>query len=382
MTVCEAAQSGDLEQLRALLEAGGDPNEEETEEVGPPLAEAAYYDHVEVARLLLDAGADLYTPTQGGETPLLIAVQRGSLSVFRLLVERGYQMDSARDNAAWMLTQAAGQGQLEMVRWLLAQGVEVDATDFQGCTALTRGAHSDHLEVVEELIHAGADVNHRDNDTETVLMWAADHAGNAAVLQALVLAGADVNARSDLDGTALAGTMRHGDLQMIQTLLDAGADVNAVGVLIRAAYNGYAAVVRLLLQHGADIHLTDIRGETALDIAKGRGHREVAHLLRQAQADRLLRATGNTYPPPRYSVGARVRTRTDVAYEGWVVLAEWHFKQGGYRYTIEIEGKNQPRKTVSKRIWEEDLEAIVDAPVPEGEARDDDRSRDGDAGCG
>src|SRR5690348_15032777 len=109
MSVSEAAASGDIQQLRALLNAGGDPNEQATEDHGPPLLEAAYHDHVEVARLLLDAGADLYAPDHGGETPLLMAVQRGSLGVFRLLVERGYQMDAVRDNAAWMLTRSAAQ---------------------------------------------------------------------------------------------------------------------------------------------------------------------------------------------------------------------------------------------------------------------------------
>ena len=62
MTVSEATATGDVALLRALLEAGGDPNEAETEEHWPPLLEAAAADHVEAARLLLDAGADMYAP--------------------------------------------------------------------------------------------------------------------------------------------------------------------------------------------------------------------------------------------------------------------------------------------------------------------------------
>ena len=42
MSVSEAASSGDVERLRALLDAGGDPNEPETDEHWPPLLEAAY----------------------------------------------------------------------------------------------------------------------------------------------------------------------------------------------------------------------------------------------------------------------------------------------------------------------------------------------------
>ena len=69
MTVAAAAASGDIKLLGALLNAGGDPNEAETEAHWPPILEAAYADHLETARLLLDAGADLYATNSGGETP-------------------------------------------------------------------------------------------------------------------------------------------------------------------------------------------------------------------------------------------------------------------------------------------------------------------------
>ena len=368
MTVSEAAASGDVEQLRILLDSGGDPNEPETEENWPPLLEAASNDQEEAARLLLEAGADMYAPNNGGETSLQKAVSRGSLGVFRLLIECGYQMNAERDNAAWMLTHLPPNGHLEIVRWLLAQGVDVDVTDFRGCTALTRAAHNDQLEIVEELLRAGADPNHRDNDTETVLMYAADHPGNAAVLRALIQAGAEVNARSNEEGTALSWSVSivgRGDPEMVQVLLEAGADVDALGVLTRAAYYGFAPAVRQLLKFGANIHVTDeaLQGQTALALARSRGHREVVNLLIQAEADQQLRETGRTYPPPRCPVGTHVQTLTGTPREGWIVLVEWHHKRGAYCYHIEVEGHTQPRKNVSGRYWEEDLEVIEDEHV-------------------
>ena len=53
MIVSEAAEIGDVEQLRALLEAGGDPNEPETEQHGLPLLEAASNDHNVVSSVWL-----------------------------------------------------------------------------------------------------------------------------------------------------------------------------------------------------------------------------------------------------------------------------------------------------------------------------------------
>ncbi len=59
MTISEAASIGDVETIRLLLEAGGDPNAAESEEFATPLLEAAQGDHVDAARVLLDAGADM-----------------------------------------------------------------------------------------------------------------------------------------------------------------------------------------------------------------------------------------------------------------------------------------------------------------------------------
>jgi len=285
MTVSEAAAKNDLESLRKLLEADGDPNEQETEEYWPPLLEASYADHVEAARLLLDAGADMYAPHSGGETPLLMAAQQGSARVFRLLVERGCLLDAAGENAPWMLTQAAAQGRLEIVKWMLDQGVAVDVTEHSGCSALTYAAHGGHIETMEELLRAGADPNHRDNDTESVLMWAADHPGNAAALRVLISAGADVNAMSDSGTTPLYWAVWSGkesDPEMLQVLLDAGADPNTPRVLSHAVYYGFTAGVAMLIERGADTSIPDANGETPLETAMSRGHRDIVKLLNKA----------------------------------------------------------------------------------------------------
>jgi len=113
--------------------------------------------------------------------------------------------------------------------------------------------------------------------------------------------------------------------------------------------------VKSIILHRDDINITDYNEQTPLAIAKNRGHRETANLLRQAEADRSLQGTGKVYPPPKYPLGTPVRTLTGTPREGWIVLAEWHHKHDRYGYTIEVEGTSQARKTVSKRYWEEDL---------------------------
>ena len=50
---------------------------------------ACEYDHLEVVRLLVDAGADKDKADDDGRTPLWMASQNGHLEVVRVLVDAG-----------------------------------------------------------------------------------------------------------------------------------------------------------------------------------------------------------------------------------------------------------------------------------------------------
>lgn len=287
MTLAEAAENGDVGQLKVLLEAGADPNEA-TGDDWPPLLHAAYADQVDIARLLLDAGADMYKPHSGSETPLLMAGQSGSIGVFRLLIEHGYKFDAERDNGTYMLT--CGR-HINIVRFLLAQGMEVNTIDYQGCTALTYAANRAKLDIMAELIRSGADVNHRDNNGETVLMWCADTAGNTEALRLLIEHGADVNALNvavepSAITDALSWTMWHGDTEMIKVLLESGAKVDQSDALVRASSKGFSSAVRLLLEYGANPLAADCYGNFPLNIARDTGNYDIMSILLAATANR------------------------------------------------------------------------------------------------
>ena len=79
----------------------------------------------------------------------------------------------------------------------------------------------------------------------------------------------------------------------IEFLLKRGADPNArasksrTTALMVAAYQGHESTVRLLLSKGSDANVT-IDGETALSIAKQKGHSEIIEVLRAASAQEAL----------------------------------------------------------------------------------------------
>ena len=54
--------------------------------------------------------------------------------------------------------------------------------------------------------------------------------------------------------------------------------------LTEAPSGGYAEVVKLLLDKGADINVKNSKGETALVIAKDRGQKEIVGMLERTGA--------------------------------------------------------------------------------------------------
>ena len=80
------------------------------EDLSEPLHWAARNGHEEVARLLLDWGADVSTAKSNGKTPLIWAVKNGHETVARLLVDRGADASTAETNVETPLILAEENG--------------------------------------------------------------------------------------------------------------------------------------------------------------------------------------------------------------------------------------------------------------------------------
>jgi ankyrin repeat protein len=95
-----------------------------------------------------------------------------------------------------------------------------------------------------------------------------------------------------LETTALIEAASRGKRAMVELLLKAGADVNKADSpsrttpLMGAAECGSAEIIRVLLAHNARAGLKNARGETAADIAKRRGYKDVAEILHTAPRER------------------------------------------------------------------------------------------------
>jgi uncharacterized protein len=181
-----------------------------------------------------------------------------------------------------------------VIQSLLQAGANVNQRDEFGNTPLMIAADRSNLAIVELLLAAGADVRATNESGFTALMNAADH-GNITIVKTLIKAGSDVRARSKAGFSALYMALRHvceNDRscdtikKLVTVLVDSGADVNACtipegeSVLMAAAALGNLQTVKILIDHGAVVNLTNSSGETATCLAHKEGFPQIVTLLK------------------------------------------------------------------------------------------------------
>jgi len=165
----DAAKAGDLEKVKALLNANPDLVNSKNTNGLAPLHFAAYSGHVVVVKLLLDNKADVNVTNKSGMTPLSFAVDAGHRDVAELLLTNKAEVDTKGLYGMTPLSDAAGGGDKEMVKLLLANKADVNSKDRNGYTPLHNAVIDGQKEVVELLLSNKADVNAKDNQGRTPL---------------------------------------------------------------------------------------------------------------------------------------------------------------------------------------------------------------------
>jgi len=135
--IAVTAQENNLELTALLLEEGAKVNIHGTHQGWTPLHLAAVYGRADIAKLLLDKGADIDCKDQINETPLHKAVSYKNIETTKLLLKRGASVNTKNEFGETPLHKAAINADSEMVIILLENGANVNEKDNDGITPLS-----------------------------------------------------------------------------------------------------------------------------------------------------------------------------------------------------------------------------------------------------
>jgi ankyrin repeat protein len=244
-----AARTGKLEAVKALLARGAAVNASERLRGQTALMWAVSERHAGVAQALLEHGADVRARSKRGFTPLLFAARDGDLGLARLLLAHGAAVNEADAEGASVLLVATVRGHVALARFLLDRGANPNA-DVAGYTALHWAAGTSET-------GSTYDLHQVESGEWAALQGIPTRDGKLALIGALLTHGANPNAQVVKDPP------RFGYSQFKRQYL-----IGATPLYL-AAQAGDVDVMRLLIERGANPHLTAIDNTPALIVAAG-----------------------------------------------------------------------------------------------------------------
>jgi ankyrin repeat protein len=219
--LADASNFGYLEIARLLIDGGADVSAADDVEL-TPLHCASYTGHQAIARLLIDRGANVSAAKKDGRTPLHLALESRHEAIARLLIESGANVSAADEDGATPLRMAVANGDEAVVWLLINRGAEVSATDEDGGTPLHLAARYGREAVARLLIDCGADVSAADDYGCTPVHHALG-SGHEAVARLLIDGGADILATDEYSLSPLHHASDSGDDGMSRLLRDRGS---------------------------------------------------------------------------------------------------------------------------------------------------------------
>ncbi len=313
----QAAKSGDLAKMEQFLGTGADINSRDENNDTPliiaarngqsgivrllaakkgidldatnharstALLAACEQGHSEIAKLLLEIGANPNFRALEGFTPLAIASRQGNTEIVKLLLERGADIKARTDSGKTALNLASGRGQLNLVKLLLENRADIDAVDLDGGTALTEATRHGHGEVVQFLLDMKAGLLAQSARFLDKQLFSATLQGDRDRIKELLALGASVNAQTDSGDTPLTLAVGLGDIKSIRLFISQGGNVNfrmggRLTPLLLASNAGQYSVAQLLLSSGAYPGDKNKDGDTPLHLAARHGQAEIVKAL-------------------------------------------------------------------------------------------------------
>jgi ankyrin repeat protein len=325
-----AARTGNVATIKALVSHGADVNAVEQWQGETALMYAAVENHADAVKLLVELGANVNARSRRLEFPDFVFKTAGMIYAVQPVGSWTPLMYAARDGA------------IQAVRALADSRADLNLVDPDGTTALTLAIINGHFDTAVALLEKGANPNVADKNGMTPLYAAVDMntiqtvwgrpmplledtVDPVGMVRSLLAHGADPNVQlkrpiigrhtrntgdpSLSQGTtALTRAAKSGDARLMKVLLEGGAnphltqaDLTTVAMIAASGggqrvYPGSASVsvpateddslaaIKLAVEAGVDLDAFNVNGDTALHRAAARGADSIVAYLAERGA--------------------------------------------------------------------------------------------------
>lgn len=233
-----------------------------------------------------------------GRTALHIATETAKHGIFKLLLGADADPLEADNNGISSYALAISGGDEYIVRTLIEGSSNVNepvraGSDGKLVRPLMLALEAENKKILELLLENGARVNVRDSEGNTPLTKAIQDGRSLDIVQTLLRRGANPSARNDRKETALIVAVKANSEEFVNLLLNLEKkpevdEKNTDGEtpLYLAAKMGSHAIVKALLESGADCVTPYESGITPLDVASAKNV-GVLELLQGARRQRM-----------------------------------------------------------------------------------------------
>ncbi|WP_342527326.1 ankyrin repeat domain-containing protein [Chryseomicrobium sp. FSL W7-1435] len=178
-SLIQAVENNDVGKVEAILQNPSYPINETNDKGESPLLIATHKNFIDVAKRLIDAGADINQQDHIQDSPYLYAGAQGKTEILKYMIAHAEPNHTVVNRYGGnALIPAAEKGHLENVKVLLQDGkADIDHQNNYGYTALIEAvALTDgsalYQEIVQELLKYSANKELRDNRGKTALDYA------------------------------------------------------------------------------------------------------------------------------------------------------------------------------------------------------------------